>query len=535
MIQRKTKWPTMLLLGLVSVSSAVGFWQSPDKTLIATDPATAQESPEWSPSLEEMELLARANRAVARRAIPAVVHILTRGKPAPLFMHPFLPEIAPQDREEFERELREHIDEMGDENAEELLHRRPTRGQGSGVIIDADEGLILTNHHVAGEAEHIEVRLHDGRLFEARLIGSDRATDLAVIAIEATGLAELPLGDSSQLQVGDPVMTVGNPFGLEGTVSKGIVSAVNRSSGMILDYEGFIQTDAVINPGNSGGPLVNMRGEIVGINTAIETSTGSYDGVGFAIPSSRIQRVLPYLVKGEAVVRGYLGVSIASVRDFLGEARRLKWNEPTGVIIRGVLEGSPAESAGIHPDDILVSFNGEPLATSAQLQDSVAYSAPGAKILMEVWREGRMSSLNVEIGRQPEGFTTRPNSRQLPLLRPGDEDEEPGEPESDVASGSIDFSKWGLTVAGLTDQTRRSFDIGSGRTGGVVVTRVHPDTQADALQIRRGDVIESVNNQPVASLEDFQRLLHDNGADQAINLRLQSQGQSRQVRLYPVQ
>jgi S1-C subfamily serine protease len=217
-----------------------------------------------------VEALTRAHRAVAQQALPAVVQVFSG------------------------------LEGGG--------------GNGSGVIIDSAEGMILTNHHVVEDSDSIQVRLQDGRRYPAQIVGSDPPTDLAVIRIEADNLACLRLGDSDALEVGDPVMTVGNPFGLQGTVSKGIVSAVNRyTPAGIISYEGFIQTDAVINPGNSGGPLVNMRGEIVGINTAIESSTGGFDGVGFAIPSARIKNVLPALVKGERV-RSLMGSSSTGFR-----------------------------------------------------------------------------------------------------------------------------------------------------------------------------------------------------------------------------
>ena len=300
-------------------------------------------------------------------------------------------------------------EETEDEEAEEPSWDMPN-GQGSGFIFDAAQGHILTNGHVVADSDKIFVRLADGRRFEASVLGVDEKTDLAVIKIDADRLHQIPLGDSAVGEVGDEVFAVGNPFGLDGSISRGIISAKNRSNVLLRDveYQGFLQTDAVINPGNSGGPLVNARGEVIGINTAIATTTGFYDGIGFAIPSNRAMRIIPQLVRGERVTRGYLGVRIGPIAS-LEEAdlEKLGWREPQGVVVFGVLPDSPAAKSGLRENDILVSYEGQPLASTADLTQVVADTDPGVSAKFEVWRDRKLVALKIEIGKQPENFTTR--------------------------------------------------------------------------------------------------------------------------------
>lgn len=283
-------------------------------------------------------------------------------------------------------------------------------GVGSGFIFDADQGLILTNHHVVEDADVIRVLLADGRQCEARLVGSDPKTDLAVIGIKSDHLFSLPLGDSTSMRVGDEVFAVGNPFGYGGSFSRGIISARGRSNIPLrgVYYQRFLQTDAVINPGNSGGPLVNMRGEVIGINTAIASQSGTYDGVGFAIPSERVRQLLPQLVRGGPIIRGYLGIAMAEVRDWTRQAEALHWDKSTGIIIRGVLADTPAERDGLRVDDILINLNGEPILNMEEVRETVALTPPGTKITFDVWRDAGHETVQVEVGHQPEEFPRIP-------------------------------------------------------------------------------------------------------------------------------
>jgi len=287
---------------------------------------------------------------------------------------------------------------------------RALDGYGSGFVVDAELGHIVTNEHVIAGAESIHVRLADGRVLPASLLGSDTAGDLAVLQINAESLHALRFADSDSVEVGDAVMSVGNPFGLDGTVSRGIISGKGRSRIDIhgVEYHGFLQTDAVINPGNSGGPLVNLRGEVVAINTAIATTTGHYDGVGFAIPSRRIQQALPALARGEAVPRGYLGVSIVDApdQDSVADAR-LGLAENRGVLVREIVPDSPAEQFGLRVGDVIVTINGQRLRHTIDLINIVGDSSPGSSLALEIFRDGRTESRAVVVSRQPDGFRTR--------------------------------------------------------------------------------------------------------------------------------
>ena len=351
-------------------------------------------------SLPEADELARRDadaRAVAAAVTPAVVQIVAEKR------------IAMADL------LRMHAldgadtDSNGglpDDALTELLRQHAgvqTRsGYGSGFIVDAERGHVITNDHVIADADTLQVHLADGRRLEARVLGRDPRSDLALLAIEADNLHELPLVSHDLVEVGDAVLSVGNPFGLEGTVSRGIVSAKSRSNINIhgTEYKGFLQTDAVINPGNSGGPLVNLRGEVVAINTAIATETGHYDGVGFAIPARRIRQVLPALERGEPVPRGYLGVSIVDAVTVLGDDAR-------GVYVRAVVPDSPAERVDLRAGDVILAIDGRRLRGTADLIDWVGDSAPGTELALTVVRAEQETTVRVRVAGQPEGFTTR--------------------------------------------------------------------------------------------------------------------------------
>jgi serine protease Do len=365
-------------------------------------------------ALPSADALSRYNadaRVVAAMVTPAVVQIITEKRidlADLLALHPESPAAdsnpgAPgpdtDDPAALDRMMRRH------------QGMRVLDGYGSGFVVDAANGHIVTNDHVIANADAIHVRLADGRLVEARLLGADPRSDLAVVQIEADGLYELKLGDSDAVEVGDAVMSVGNPFGLDGTVSRGIISAKGRSQINIhgAEYRGFLQTDAVINPGNSGGPLVNLRGEVVAVNTAIATSSGHYDGVGFAIPARRIQQVLPALVSGSQVPRGYLGVTIVdrSLEDGEGESPAGRFGVSGGVLVRDVLPDSPADRHGLREGDVILSIDGRSLRHTADLIDIVGDSTPGTSLSLELERGGERETRLVTVGRQPEGFSTR--------------------------------------------------------------------------------------------------------------------------------
>ncbi len=458
------------------------------------------------PTPAEVDELARVNRLVARKALPAVVHIITKSQPQ---------------WDSLTEEEKKEVRERGSRRLEERL-KRPAQAQGSGVIIDAGKGIILTNNHVVDDADEIEVRLHDGRRFDATVIGTDPLTDLAVIQIPADNLFDLAIGDSDALQVGDPVMTIGNPFGYEGSVSKGIVSALDRAQVNLLVYEGFIQTDAVINPGNSGGPLVNMRAEVVGINSAIESTTGSFNGIGLAIPSVRVQEILPMLMQGEQIVRGFLGVNMKDVQDSMKSAAELEWDKTYGVIVSEIVNGSPVDEAGIRPRDILVNADGEPIPSMTELKEMIAHTRPGETVVLDIWRSGKLLSTQVVVGRRPQTLAARENRTRRPR------EDDSGDDEGNDALASM-----GLDVQVLNVDLAREYHLQSVASEGVVVTKVARHSAASSNDVKPGDLIVAVNGTIVRSLDQFNALLKNLANEDSIDLRLRNRKGSRHVQLEP--
>jgi len=349
-------------------------------------------------------------------------------------------------------------------------------GMGSGVIASTD-GYIVTNNHVVEHADEIDVALSDKRTFKAKVIGTDPKTDVAVLKIEAAGLPILPWADSAQFEVGELVLAVGSPFGLTQTVTMGIISAVGRANMGIVDYEDFIQTDAAINPGNSGGALVNLKGELIGINTAIFTRTGGYMGIGFAIPSNMVKTVMDSLIKHGKVVRGWLGVSIQELTPDL--SKEFGVSETTGALVADVMEDSPAGKAGLERGDIITEFNRMPVKDPTQLRSFVAESAPGTTVTVTVLREKRTKSIEVTLGELPKELSAQ--------LTPGE------------TKGSHALA--GIQVGPLARDELRELRI----KGGVVVRRIDPSAPAARAGLQEGDVIREVNRQAVGSVEEFDR------------------------------
>ncbi len=354
--------------------------------------------------------------------------------------------------------------------------RRHVRGQGSGFIIDPS-GYILTNSHVIGRADTVTVTLSDGREWEAKIVGSDPKTDVAVIKIDGADLPVLPMGDSDKIEVGQWVLALGSPFGLTGTVTSGIVSATGRSSMGITDYEDFIQTDAAINPGNSGGPLVNLRGEAIGINTAIVSRNGGSMGVGFAIPINMAKEICDQLISDGSVTRGHLGVAIQNVTPALARSFGLEKSE--GVLVGDVVGDSPAEKAGMEPGDIILSFNGHKVSRMTGLRNLVARTAPESKVKIVVHRDGEQKTLQATIG-------------QLSAT-------------ADVSSSSEEAL--GLSVAALNDALRNRF--GYAEDNGVVVTGVHSGSAAELAGIRPGMLIREVHRRPIQTPDEFASAVAD--------------------------
>ena len=387
---------------------------------------------------------------VLKEVTPAVVNISVRGRRVqqnPLMNDPFF-------RRFFNAPGRRSV---------------PVQGIGSGVIVDGDDGLVVTNHHVVNGAEEIVVTLRDRREFEATLVGSDPGTDVALLRIDAENLVQLPLGDSDSLEVGDFVVAIGNPFGLGQTVTLGIVSALGRSGLGLEGYEDFIQTDASINRGNSGGALVDLDGQLVGINTAISSPSGGSVGIGFAVPTRMVNAVVEQLLEFGEVRRGLLGVVISNVEPDIAEGLGL--GADRGAVVSQVMEGSPAEQADIRPYDVIVSIDGEAVDGAADLRNRVGLVRVGEEVVVGLLRDGERLEKRVAVG---EGEFTA------------------------------------IADAGASDRFEGAEfrDIGprhplSGEVSGVEVARVEPGSPPARAGLRAGDIVLAVNRQRVANTREF--------------------------------
>lgn len=466
-LERNGSWSVSLLAVLLTVVLLGGLAHAessrpePSPAPAGSPAAHTSAPPEIPPSSELFAV-------VAERAIPSVVNIASSRKIAisEPFFNPFYGD--PFWRRFF---------------GEEFGRRAPRReerefGQGSGVIVSSD-GYIVTNNHVVEGAEELVVHLTDKRRFKAKLIGSDPRTDVAVIKIEATGLPALSWGDSSKLRVGEIVMAIGNPFGLTQTVTMGIISAVGRANVGIVDYEDFIQTDAAINPGNSGGALVNLKGELIGIPTAIFSQTGGYMGIGFAIPSNMARNVMNSLLQHGKVIRGWIGISVQELTPELAEEFGI--TDTKGVLIADVLEDGPAAQAKLKRGDVITAYDGKPVSDPTQLRILVAETAPGKAVTLSIVRNNQPRDVTVTVGELPkEGAEAEPFAQE----------------EHPLAGISVEPVPPGR----------------GGRRGGVLVTEVDPGSAAAQAGLRPGDIIREINRKPVRSVEDFERLASQIGS-----------------------
>lgn len=401
---------------------------------------------------------------MVERVSPAVVNIATKGhvdiQKHPLANDPF-----------FRRFFR---------GLENIPQRRETRSLGSGVVVDAKNGYILTNHHVVEGADKITVTLHDGHQFEAKLIGSDPEADVAVIQTDYKDLVELPMGDSDKIRVGDFVVAFGNPFGLGQTVTSGIVSALGRTGLGIEGYENFIQTDASINPGNSGGALVDLDGKLVGVNTAILTPGGGNVGIGFAIPINMARKIMDQLIEFGEVKRGLLGVIMQNLTPELSSAFGLDLHQ--GVVISQVIEKSAAEEAGLKAGDVIASINGKSVKSASEMRNMVGLMRVGESLNITVIRDGRKKKL----------VATLKNIEQDQVL---------GE-------------KLDARLAGAIIELK-----GEGKNQHLVVVDVENGSRAWNAHLRKGDIILSVNRVAVKSLEDFKKMISKSNKQILLNIQ----------------
>lgn len=368
---------------------------------------------------------------------------------------------------------------------------RQGTGFGSGFII-SDDGYIITNAHVVNDATEIRVGLNDRREYQAMLVGSDPASDIALLKLSATDLPSVTMGDSDDLKVGEWVLAIGSPFGFEHTATQGIVSALSRS---LPDdtYVPFIQTDVAVNPGNSGGPLFNTKGEVVGVNSQIYSRSGGYQGLSFSIPINVAISIADQLRDKGFATRGWLGVAIQNVDQALANSFGL--DKPAGALIAQVTQGSPAAKGGLERGDIILNFNGKPVSYSSALPPLVGSVAPGKTVEVIVQRSGKQQTLNVTIEPLDEG-------RKVSSVTPAD---------------PVDESRLGVEVADITDDLREQMNIESG----VVVTEISPDGPAAKAGIRVGDVILSLNREEIDSTSELEKLVKDAPEGQAVPVLVQ--------------
>ncbi|MDX2144462.1 MAG: Do family serine endopeptidase [Rhodospirillaceae bacterium] len=421
-------------------------------------PLAAQAQLAGLPTRDGMPTLA----PMIQKATPAVVSIAVKSKvdmaDNPMFNDPF---------------FRRFFD-MPDRIPE---NQRESQSAGSGVIIDAKKGYVLTNHHVVDDATEIVVRLKDNRELTAKKLGSDEGTDIALLQVDAKDLTDMPLGDSSKMQVGDFVVAVGNPFGLGHTVTSGIISALGRSGLNIEGYEDFIQTDAAINPGNSGGPLLNLKGEIIGINTAIVGRSNV--GIGFAVPSSIVSSVVDQLAEYGEVRRGRIGVQISDLTPDL--AKKLGISEEAGAVIQRVEKGTPGDLAGLKAGDVAIALDGKPLKGSSDLRNRVGLTQVGTTVVLTVIREdGEKKDIKIKLEKAPK-----------------------------------------QEIAAVEDrETLKGASFSNSDTGkGVVVKDIQRGSAAATAGLRPGDVVMSVNRKAIANVDEFEKALKDGGRQVALSVK----------------
>lgn len=442
--------------------------RTPEKYTLATNPTVD------SKQVASLEALNRERRELVNAVVPAVVAVKTSKK------------IAIQRQND--------LDPFGFFFRRQRSFRNPNDEQlvqnalGSGVIV-TDEGHIITNNHVVDQVDEIDVQLSDGRTEKARLVGADANLDLAVLKIDNPGIKPLKLADSDAVQAGDFVLAIGNPFGFEETVTDGIISSKGRPNRGDM-FGDWLQTNAAINPGNSGGPLINLRGEVVGINTAIISRSGGSQGIGFAIPSNTVRMALESLLKQGRIIRGYLGIQTRALQP--GQTVQ----ENNGVVVDQVVAGSPAAEAGLQKGDIIQKFNNHDVKDFPELRTLVSQVEPNRKVELEVSRAGKPLKMTAQIREQPSDYQT---SRAIPQEPSPDEPNSPNEPENGRGNGLA-----GISVGELTPQLAQRLDLPKDIRG-VLVTSVEAVTGLAELQ--KGDVIEEVNQQPVSSVAAYQKII----------------------------
>lgn len=388
----------------------------------------------------------------------------------------------------------------------------PARGTGTGAVISKD-GFIVTANHVVADADEIELLFHDGRTAKATVVGLDPGTDIAVLHTDARDLVAASFGESSELEIGDWVVAIGAPFGLEQTVTAGIVSAKSRSDVGLATFENYIQTDAAINPGNSGGPLANLDGEIIGINSCISSKGGGNDGIGFAVPSAVARRVVEAIIADGRVARGWLGIGVQPVDEDM--IASLGANASTGVLVNSVSSGSPAQAAGIEPGDLITSIGGRTIRTPGELVASIGENSPGAKLAIRAIRDGREQSIEATLGERDD--------------EPGAKARRAAPKQQHVPSA---FEKMGLTLTELSSGDAASLGL-TAEDGALVVERVEEEGPAAAAGIQPGDMIRRIGSRAARTLDEATAAIGALREGSPVPVLVEREGRARFVLIRP--
>ena len=442
--------------------------------------------------------LSKAFTEVAKVAKPSVVSIT----------------VTTKGTENQSEDLRDFFHFFDPDNKNNSPHPMPQVGSGSGVILTSD-GYVVTNNHVVEDADDdgIEVVLDNKEKYKAKIVGTDKTTDLAVIKIDGNNFPAASFGNSDSCEVGEWVLAIGNPLGLISTVTAGIISAVGRNIGIIQDAKGygienFIQTDAAINPGNSGGALVNLRGEVIGINAAIATTNARYQGYGFAIPSNLMKTVTEDLIHHGKVERGYIGVQIQSMDETMAKALGL--GKVRGVLIQSVNEGSAGEDAGLKQGDVILSVNGVEVGASNELQSQIASHHPGDVVTLKIFRNKEEIEKHIKLKSRNDESLSLDNSK----LKKEKSDED------DFTSSSKSFDKLGLTVKPLPSDVKEKENVDYG----ILVSNVKPFGEANKRAIDRNDIILEADGQKLSSVKDFEKVIEKHNNGDSILLRVKKSG-----------
>jgi serine protease Do len=512
-------WPIMVL-GIATSLLAAGVWQQTDSFSLNSASAQIQTPVQQAEGIAHADQLSRAFRHVASQTLPAIVSIRTTGKVVRQRVSGRSPFDDPFFRQFFGDDPR--FRNFRDQQPQEREFRMPG-GQGSGFIIDPD-GIILTNRHVVEDADEVTVRLSDGREFVATDIRTDNSSeissDVAVIRIDIDEkLPALPLGQDDQVQIGDWVLAFGSPFGLDRTVTQGIISAKSRAvPGGGLAQE-VIQTDAAINPGNSGGPLVNLRGEVIGINTAIQTRSGGYDGIGFAIPVGLAKWVVDQLLDEGTVRRAYLGIEMQEINSELAEAFSLP--VPKGVVVTGVVKDSPADKAGFSEGDVILEVDGKSITSDRNMLGTVERLSIGQSYKVRILRNGQERDLTITVAERPNRLAERNDQEDRPAA------------EDDGEAGTETIPGTGITVQDLTAELAEQLSLSD--ADGVVITSVEQGSTGAEAGLGSGMVIVRMGNVSVSDTADLQKAINaQQDADRVLLLVKIQRGNSSIARFVTV-